>query len=385
MQQDRYYRDSIAEIDLSAIEANIQQLRRRLPSESGIYAVVKADAYGHGDVQVAAEALRAGASGLAVAIMDEALKLRDAGVEAPILVMGWTRPEDAPLAAANDITVTVFQEEWLHQVQTAECEKPLSIHLKLDTGMGRIGVRNTEEMDGVLRAVKADDTFRLTGIFTHFATADDEDTDYYQQQADEFQRLAEHFKRNWPEDVEIHTSNSAASMRFPERMDHFVRFGISMYGLYPSEAVKQERPVELTPAFSLTSCLVHVKRVGPGESISYGATYTTEKEEWIGTVPLGYADGWIRRLQGMEVLVDGKRHPIVGRICMDQFMIQLDQEYPIGTKVTLIGKQGDDEITADEVAAWLDTINYEIPCIISHRVPRVYRKDGKTIEVRNTL
>ncbi|MBN8237102.1 alanine racemase [Halobacillus kuroshimensis] len=385
MQQDRYYRDSIAEIDLSAIEANIQQLRQRLHPESGIYAVVKADAYGHGDVQVAAEALRAGAGGLAVAIMDEALKLRDAGIEAPLLVMGWTRPEDAPLAAANDITVTVFQKEWLHQVQTDACSKPLSIHLKLDTGMGRIGIRDTEEMDAVLEAVKAEGTFQLKGIFTHFATADDEDTSYYQRQADEFQRLMDHFKRVWPEDVEIHTSNSATSMRFPERMDHFVRFGISMYGLYPSADVKQERPIELTPAFSLTSCLVHVKQVGPGESISYGATYTTEKEEWIGTVPLGYADGWIRRLQGMEVLVDGKRHPIVGRICMDQFMIRLDQEYPIGTKVTLIGKQGNDEVTTDEVADYLDTINYEIPCIISRRVPRVYRKDGKTIEVRNTL
>ncbi|WP_027956787.1 alanine racemase [Halobacillus kuroshimensis] len=385
MQQDRYYRDSIAEIDLSAIEANIQQLRQRLHPESGIYAVVKADAYGHGDVQVAAEALRAGAGGLAVAIMDEALKLRDAGIEAPLLVMGWTRPEDAPLAAANDITVTVFQKEWLHQVQTDACSKPLSIHLKLDTGMGRIGIRDTEEMDAVLEAVKAEGTFQLKGIFTHFATADDGDTSYYQRQADEFQRLMAHFKRVWPEDVEIHTSNSATSMRFPERMDHFVRFGISMYGLYPSADVKQERPIELTPAFSLTSCLVHVKQVGPGESISYGATYTTEKEEWIGTVPLGYADGWIRRLQGMEVLVDGKRHPIVGRICMDQFMIRLDQEYPIGTKVTLIGKQGNDEVTTDEVADYLDTINYEIPCIISRRVPRVYRKDGKTIEVRNTL
>ena len=385
MSFDTYFRDSIAEIDLSAIKYNIEQLKKRLKKGTGIYAVVKADAYGHGDIQVARTALEVGARGLAVAFLDEAVKLRRAGIESPILVMGWTRPEDVVVAAEYGIALTVFQKEWLEQVEGLSSSQPLRLHLKLDTGMGRIGIRTTDEMDQVLNIIERESILELEAIFTHFATADEADTEYFEIQHSRFEKLFSHFKRNWPEDVEIHTSNSATSMRFPERMDHFVRFGISMYGLYPSLDVKKEKPIDLNPAFQLKSRLIHVKKLEAGESISYGATYTTENDEWIGTVPLGYADGWIRKLQGMDVLVDGKRHPIVGRICMDQFMICLDQEYPIGTKVTLIGKQGDKEISADEVADHLDTINYEIPCMISQRVPRVFKQDGRTIGVRNSL
>lgn len=385
MSFNNYYRDSIAEIDLSAIKYNIEQLKKRLKEGTGIYAVVKADAYGHGDIQVARAALEAGAGGLAVALLDEAVKLRQAGIESPILVMGWTRPGDAMVAAEHGITLTVFQEEWLEQVEELSFSQPLRLHLKIDTGMGRVGIRTPEEMERVLQIMGGQSSLKLEAVFTHFATADEADTEYFETQQNRFEELFSHFKRNWPEDVEIHTSNSATSMRFPERMDHFVRFGISMYGLYPSPVVKKEKPIDLNPAFQLKSRLVHVKKLEAGESISYGATYTTEKDEWIGTVPLGYADGWIRKLQGMDVLVDGKRHPIVGRICMDQFMICLDQEYPIGTKVTLIGKQGEEEISADEVADHLDTINYEIPCMISQRVPRVFQQDGRTIAVRNSL
>ncbi|WP_226585475.1 alanine racemase [Halobacillus litoralis] len=382
---DRYYRDSVAEVNLTAIESNILQLKKRLKPGTGVYAVVKADAYGHGDIQVAHTALEAGARGLCVALLDEALKLRQEGIEAPILVMGWTRPEDAWLAAKEDIAVTVFQEEWLLEAEKHPFDHPLSIHLKLDTGMGRIGVRSTSEMDRVLAVIDRQPSFILQSVFTHFATADEEEKSYFSHQTKRWEELFGHFKREWSHPVEVHTSNSAASMRFPERMDHFVRFGISMYGLYPSTHVKRERPIDLEPAFSLNSRLIHVKRLEAGESISYGATYTTEEEEWIGTVPLGYADGWIRKLQGMEVLVDGKRQTIVGRICMDQFMIRLDQEYPIGTKVTLIGNQGNQEISADDVADHLDTINYEVPCMISSRVPRVYLRNGKMTEIRNSL
>ncbi|MBX0359696.1 alanine racemase [Halobacillus sp. Nhm2S1] len=385
MAWDTYYRDSIAEVELTAIEYNIQQLKQRLEKETEICAVVKADAYGHGDVQVARAALKAGAKSLAVAILDEALKLRRAGIEAPILVMGWTRPQDAAVAAENDIALTVFQKEWLKDAGGLLSSNPLKLHLKIDTGMGRIGVRTVSELEEVLAVLAETPKFHLKALFTHFATADEEDSQYFNEQQERFDEMFSYFKRIWAEDVEIHTSNSATSMRVPERMDHFVRFGISMYGLYPSPYVKKEPPIDLKPAFSLSSRLVHVKKVKAGESISYGATYTTEKEEWIGTIPLGYADGWIRKLQGAEVLVDGKRQPIVGRICMDQFMIRLDQEYPIGTKVTLIGKQGDQEISADEIAEHLETINYEIPCMISQRVPRVFQEDGRTVEVRNSL
>ncbi|MBN9656187.1 alanine racemase [Halobacillus sp. GSS1] len=385
MAWDTYYRDSIAEIELSAIEYNIQQLKQRLENGTDICAVVKADAYGHGDVQVAKAALKAGAKSLAVALLDEALKLRKAGIEAPILVMGWTRPQDTAVAAENNIALTVFQKDWLKEAEGLKETTPLQVHLKIDTGMGRIGVRTVAELEEILTVLEETATFHLEALFTHFATADEGDSQYFNEQQERWDEMFSYFKRNWAEDVEIHTSNSATSMRVPERMDHFVRFGISMYGLYPSPYVKKERPIDLKPAFSLTSRLIHVKKIEAGESVSYGATYTAEKEEWIGTIPLGYADGWIRKLQGAEVLVDGKRQPIVGRICMDQFMIRLDQEYPIGTKVTLIGKQGNQEISADEIAEHLETINYEIPCMISQRVPRVFQEGGRTVEVRNSL
>lgn len=385
MSIETFYRDSWAEVELSAIDHNIRALQSRLKEETGIYAVVKANAYGHGDVQVARQALKSGVRGLAVSLLDEAMRLREEGIDAPILVMGWTRPEDAPLAARHNISVTVFQKEWLEQVSAQSFTESLKLHMKWDTGMGRIGIRTTEEIDQLLNLIKEDDRLMLKAVFTHFAKADEAELAYQSKQEERFEELFSHFERVWPEDVEIHTGNSAASMRFPERMKQVVRFGISMYGLYPSPVVKEERPIELRAALSLQSRLIHVKKLDPYESISYGATYQTEGEEWIGTVPLGYADGWIRKLQGIDVLVDGKRHPIVGRICMDQFMIRLDQEYPIGTKVTLIGKQEHDEITMDEVAEYLDTINYEIPCMISYRVPRMFLKNGSMIEVDNAL
>ncbi|MGI8316513.1 alanine racemase [Halobacillus mangrovi] len=380
-----FYRDSWVEVNLSAIEYNIKQLRQRLNPETKIYAVVKANAYGHGDERVAKKALESGADGLAVALLDEAVKLRNAGFTAPVLVMGWIRPEDAPVAAEKEIAVTVFQEEWLRMVDSSQLSKPLKLHMKWDTGMGRIGLRTTEEMDRILPLVKEQPSFKLEAVFTHFATADEVPLNYFEEQEKRFYKLLNHFERVWSGNVEFHIGNSAASMRFPDRMKQYVRFGISMYGLYPSGVVKEERPIDLKPAFSLQSRLVHVKRLEAQESISYGATYQTENDEWIGTIPLGYADGWIRKLQGMEVLVNGKRHPIVGRICMDQFMIKLDQEYPIGTKVTLIGKQGDEEVTTDEVANYLETINYEVPCMISNRVPRLFVEDGQIVEVNNPV
>ncbi|CDQ21503.1 alanine racemase [Halobacillus karajensis] len=385
MSFENYYRDSIAEIDLTAIAYNIQQLKEHLKQGTEVCAVVKADAYGHGDVQVARAALKAGAKSLAVALLDEALKLRNAGIKAPILVMGWTRPKDAVVAAEYNIALTVFQKEWLMEAANLSFKETLKFHLKIDTGMGRLGVRSIDEMEEILAVLRKDPKFKLEALFTHFATADEEDRGYFDKQQTRWNEMFSYFKRNWAEDIEVHTSNSATSMQVPERMDHFVRYGISMYGLYPSSYVKKRKPIDLKPAFSLTSRLVHIKKMNAGESISYGAVYKTETEEWIGTIPLGYADGWIRKMQGMDVLIDGKRHPIVGRICMDQFMIRLDQEYPIGTKVTLIGKQGDQEISADDVAEHLDTINYEIPCMISQRVPRVFQEGGRTVEVRNSL
>lgn len=384
MIQEKFYRDSWIDIQLDHIQYNITQLKERLHPDTKIFAVVKANAYGHGDKQVAEAAIEAGATRLAVAFLDEALKLRQAGITVPILVMGWVRPKDAPLAAEKDITVTFFQKEWLLEAKQYTFSKPLQLHMKWDTGMGRIGIRTISELLELLVELD-DDRFLLEGVFTHFATADETDKAYYHQQKEKFESLLSAFRKAWDKPVTIHTGNSAASMRFPEDMQHYVRFGISMYGLYPSEDVKNERPIDLKPAFSLRSRLIHVKKLNAGESISYGATYTAEKEEWIGTIPLGYADGIIRKLQGSDVLVDGKRMEIVGRICMDQFMVKLDQAYPVGEEVAIIGPQENEEITMDELANYLDTINYEIPCIITSRVPRVYKRGEEIVDIRNEI
>ncbi|MBY7142387.1 alanine racemase [Virgibacillus sp. NKC19-3] len=369
---DHFYRDTWVEVNLDAIAYNIEQMKEKLPESSNIIAVVKADGYGHGSVPVAKRALEAGANALAVALLEEALVLRKAGIEASILVLGRTPPEAAPVAADQDITLTFFQEEWLREVETYKLDKNLKVHMKWDTGMGRIGIRNQKELKQMLDALNENPSIYLTGVFTHFATADEEDLTYFYEQKERFDAFLAFFKEYWPYEVAIHIGNSAASIRLPEDMYDFIRFGISMYGLYPSGAVKAKGEIDLKQAFSLHSRLISVKRIAPGESVSYGATYTAKQCEWIGTIPIGYGDGWIRKLQGASVLVDGKRMPIVGRICMDQTMIQLDREYPIGTKVTLIGAQDGDVIDMDEIANYVDTINYEIPCIINNRVPRIY-------------
>ncbi|WP_018932005.1 alanine racemase [Gracilibacillus lacisalsi] len=370
--EQKFYRDSWVEVNLDHIIYNIQQLKNKLADKTKIYAVVKANAYGHGDMEVAKAALDGGATRLAVAILDEALRLRQGGITAPILVMGWIRPEDAEIAAKHDITVTCYQKEWLEEVQKLTLPKQLTVHLKWDTGMGRIGIRTEQELLEIIPLLQHENIY-LEAIFTHFATADEEKLEHFEKQLNQFDKLWTIFQNNWRHHkVMVHTGNSAASMRFPEKMVDFVRFGISMYGLYPSPVVKSEKPIELKSALALHSRLIHVKKVDKGTPISYGATYLANEEEWIGTVPLGYADGIRRALQGAQVLVNGERCTIVGRICMDQLMVRLTKPAKAGDKVTLIGSQGGERIEMDEWAAHLDTINYEIACMISYRVPRIY-------------
>ncbi|WP_374724677.1 alanine racemase [Calidifontibacillus erzurumensis] len=376
-----FYRDTWAEVDLNCIYENVQNLKKHLPNDVAIIAVVKANGYGHGALQVARTALEAGASFLAVALLDEALELRKQGINAPILVLGWTRPKDVQVAIRNNITLTVFQMDWLKTAKEfLDEEQQVHFHLKIDTGMGRIGVREEEEFDEIINFLKEHPQFKMTGVFTHFATADELETSYFQMQYNRFLTCVSWLNDRNIEVEMIHCANSATALRFPDKVFNAVRFGISMYGLSPSMDIKDQLPFPLKEAFSLKSKIVHVKEVAPGERISYGGTYQTEKNEWIGTVPIGYADGWIRKLKFSEVLICGKRCPIIGRICMDQMMVALPKKVPVGTEVTLIGSQGSEKISIDEVAQRLDTINYEIPCLISSRVPRTYinlRLDGK--------
>lgn len=381
-----YYRDTWVEINLDNIFHNVAAMKQHLPKNVGIIAIVKANAYGHGDEQVARTALEAGAETLAVAILDEALVLRRAGIDAPILVMGWTRPEDAWVAAQNDISLTVFQPGWIQTAAKGIRDGVhLKVHVKLDSGMGRVGLRTKEEADQLIQEMKEEEKIVPEGIFTHYATADEVETTYYEKQRNRFAEMLDWFKSEDVLPPVVHAENSAASLRFPNDAFQMVRYGISMYGLSPSPEIKSLLPFPLKAAFSLHSKLIHVKQIEAGESISYGATYTASEKEWIGTVPIGYADGWIRRLNRLEVLVDGKRAPVVGRICMDQMMVRLPERLPAGTQVTLIGVQGQEEVTADDAAEVLETINYEIPCMISERVPRVYKRHNEIVAIKNSI
>lgn len=365
-------RETWAEINLDHIEYNIEQIKKKLPQTTEVIAVVKADGYGHGSVQVAKRALKSGASALAVALLEEALVLRKAAIQVPILVLGRVPAKYARLAADNDITLTFFQKDWLQELKNYSFKKPLKLHMKWDTGMGRIGITSDSELKELIIELRKNSNVSLTGIYTHFATADELESMYYFQQKECFEKLLDTFKKEWSQPVAIHLGNSAASIRFSEDMHNYIRFGISMYGLYPSSGIRDNNQISLKQAFSLHSRLAHVKKVSAGESISYGQTYIAEKDEWIGTLPIGYGDGWIRKLQGFHVLVDGKYMPIVGRICMDMMMIRLEQRYDVGTKVTLIGNQKNSRISMDDVADYLGTINYEIPCMLNERIPRIY-------------
>lgn len=386
---EHFYRDTWVEVDLDAIEQNVTNaLRLYKDREMNLMAVVKANGYGHGAVEVSQAALRAGASYLSVAFLDEALALRKAGIDAPILVMGLVGAEHVQLAIKHRITLTVYQLDWLEQaISRLHTRDKLAIHLKLDTGMGRIGLRREEDIRSCMDFISSHECFELEGVFTHFATADEKDLTYFKKQCQRFNQWLEYI-REWQLPIRyVHCGNSAAGLRFPEKNFNMFRFGIAMYGLTPSPEITDELPFPLKQAFSLKSRLSNVKKLPKGEGISYGATYVTEGAEWIGTLPIGYADGWIRHHSnaGGHVLIDGKRAPFVGRICMDQCMIRLPKEHSIGDTVTLIGESDGKQITMDEVAKRLNTINYEIPCVISWRVPRIYFRDGQIISVKNNL
>ncbi|WP_247747470.1 alanine racemase [Alkalihalobacillus sp. BA299] len=385
---DSFYRDTWVEVNLDHIKENVRNIKASFKHTMEIMAVVKADGYGHGAIPVAETALEAGATYLAVAILDEAIQLRMAGIKAPILVLGAIRPEDLEIAASQDITVTVFSVEWLQRAQSLyQGQKKINMHMKFDTGMGRIGIRDQEEGKAVIEVIQEDNRFRLEGLYTHFATADELCDDYFNMQYERFTHIV-NLMKEWKVDVSIiHCGNSATGLMHPNQAFNMFRLGISMYGLTPSIDIKDKLPVQLKEAFSLHSKLIQVKRVPPGEGISYGITYKTEGWEWIGTIPIGYADGWYRyhSLKRGSVLVNGEKVPFVGRICMDQCMVKLLHEEPARTQVTLIGSQGDQTISIDDVAERLSTINYEIPCMIGTRIPRVYLKNNRVYDVKNKI
>lgn len=365
-----------AEIDLNAIAENCQTVQKLVKPGTEIMAIVKANGYGHGAVQVAKKALESGAGQLGVATQQEALELRQSGIEVPILILGFTPLEDAPVSIANRLTQTVFslaQGEGLSRA-AMELGKKALIHLKIDTGMGRIGfAANDSSVDEIARLVSLPG-LEVEGIYTHLAQADSLDKSSARNQLARFDRFLAKLKSKGIEIPLVHAANSAAIMELPESHYDLVRPGIMLYGLYPSPEMNKNL-VKLKPALAWKTRVVHVKEVPAGTPVSYGGTFVTQRITKVATLPLGYADGLKRLLSNRgQVLINGCRAPIIGRICMDQTMVDVTEVGPVaaGDPVTVIGPQGDEEITAEEMAEIVGTINYEIVCGISNRVLRKY-------------
>ncbi len=367
------------EVDLSAITGNVETARRL--SGVAVMAVVKADAYGHGAVPVARAALAGGASWLGVARPEEAHELRAAGIAAPILLLGYAPPGALIGLVAADVALSVWTGRHIDEAADAAAVagRPARLHLKTDTGMSRIGCAPADAV-GLAKAADAAPGVELQGLFTHFACADDvRGASVTTGQQREFAAALVDLERAGLRPPLVHAANSAGTLAVPGAGYDMVRFGIAMYGLSPGPQVPL--PAGIRPALTWRSVLAQVKRVPAGRGISYGHTYVTDHGERIGTVPVGYADGW-RRTPGNEVLVDGVRVPVRGRVCMDQCMLGLDgaPEAAAGGEVVLIGEQGGERITADDVAERWGTIGYEVVCGIGKRVPRLYppldRREG---------
>lgn len=361
-----------AEIDLTAIEHNVKVIKKKIQGSAKFCAVVKANAYGHGALAVARTAVAAGADYLAVAVLNEAIELRDAGFTTPILVLGFTPLEQSSLLVDRDITATVFSIEAAQAISAAAVRlgKTARVHLAIDTGMGRIGIR--PEAAGELAAqIAALPQLELEGMFSHLALADSRDKSFAWEQLRRFKLAIESTKAHHVEIPLKHLANSAATLEMPETHFDMVRPGVILYGLWPSTEVVRE--TDLRPAMMLKAQAEYIKTLQPGEPIGYGCTFVTERESQIATLPIGYADGYTRLLAGKaEVEIRGQRAKVVGRICMDQCMVDVTPvtDMSLADEIILFGSAG---LTIDEVADWLGTINYEIVCMISRRVPRVYK------------
>ncbi|GLB47212.1 alanine racemase [Philodulcilactobacillus myokoensis] len=366
------HRNASLVVDRKAIYHNIHEAKKRLKDNTDLFMVLKANGYGFGATEVAKVAKKAGASGFCVAILDEALELRRTGFDDPILVLGISRIQDVPLIVKEHVSVTVSSVEWLKNAESVLQDNHISnkllVHIGLDTGMGRIGFQTPDELSKAIHFMNAHDNIEFEGIFTHFATADSKDDHYFKVQFHRFQKLMQVVKHR---PKYVHVSNSATSLWHAACNGNMIRLGASGYGLNPSGR-ELTPPYHLDSAISLVSEIVYTKKVKKGRSIGYGATYTADCDQWIGTVPIGYADGYSRSLGGFYVLVNGQRCPIVGRICMDQFMIRLPEDVQPGTKVTLIGQDSNQKITLQDIADYCHTINYEVTCDFSRRLPIHY-------------
>ena len=367
-------RSTYGVIHLDRAARNLQALRASLKEGVGMMAIVKADAYGHGSVPFAKTALKNGATCLGVAIPEEGKHLREEGVTAPIVIIGAILPEDVPMVVDYDLQPAVFSAGILHALNeyAAPAGRTAAVHLAIDTGMGRIGVRGERELDQLLEEFSRCPAVKLHGMFTHFANSDGADKGFAHEQFARFMTMVDRVHRRGFHPI-LHAANSGAIADLPETQLDLVRAGIMMYGYYPSQNVHRTIPLE--PVMEVRSRVTMVKTIPAGETVSYDRTYTTWRPTVVATVPIGYGDGYRRSLSGKgAMLIRGKRAPILGRVCMDQCMVDVTDIPGVeeDDEVVILGAQGKEKIDADEIAEWAGTISYEVLLSFSSRVPRVY-------------
>lgn len=377
-----------AEIDLDAILHNMDAMHAIISEDTKIMAVIKADGYGHGAVEIAEAVDRLQyVFGYAVATVEEGLILRNHGIKKPILILGYAFPDQYEDMIRAEIRPTVFTREMAEELSetAARLSMDCPIHFAVDTGMSRIGYQVTEQAADEMAQLAALPHIIVEGIFTHFARADEADKTSACQQLALFRRMISMLEERGITIPIHHCSNSAGIVELPEANMNLVRAGITMYGLWPSEEVDKGR-IDLRPALSLVTHVAYVKELDAGRQISYGGTYTTKEKRMIATIPVGYADGYARGLSNKgDVLIHGRRAPIRGRVCMDQFMVDVTDipDVKCGDRVVLIGTDGNETITMEEVGERSGRFNYEFVCDLGKRIPRVYLHEGKVVGTRD--
>lgn len=378
-----------ATVNLDAIHANMAHMKESISHKTGIIAVIKTDGYGHGAVPIARELEPLNyVIGFAAATEEEAIILRKSGIKKPILILGYSFPYSYEDMIKNEIRPAIFREDTAKQLSACAVRlgKEVKVHIKVDTGMARIGIMPDESGLDFIKQVMRLPGICIEGIFTHFARADETDKTPTVRQLTLFRRFIEEAEKETGYHIPMcHCSNSAGIVEMKEANMDAVRAGITLYGLWPSEEVSRDA-IELAPVMELKSQIVYVKEVEPGTEVSYGGTFVTERRTRVATIPVGYGDGYPRGLSGKGyVLVRGQRAPIIGRVCMDQFMIDITglPEVTEGDEVTLIGRDGDGEITMEELGELSGRFNYELACCIGKRVPRIYVKSGKVVSAKD--
>mgnify|MGYP000576920508 FL=1 len=374
-----------AKIDLDAIAYNMEQMKQNIRPETKVMAVIKADGYGHGAVQIAEMMERWNYIwGFAVATLDEAVVLRTEGIQKPILVLGCVFPDQYMEMLKHEIRMNIYTEEMAESISrmAAREGKTAYMHIKLDTGMSRLGFGINEQSAETIKRISKMPNVNMEGIFTHFTKADEKDKSFTKKQIQEFVWMTERLKEKIVRFTYEHCSNSAGIIDVPEANFDIVRAGISTYGLYPSEEVDKTN-VKLKPALALKSHVAFVKEIERGTPVSYGGTFVAKEKMKIATIPVGYADGYPRSLSNKGyVLIRGKKAPILGRVCMDQFMVDVTQIEGVsfGDKVTMIGKDGNEILPVEVLSELSGRFNYEFVCDLGKRIPRVYVRDGKIAE-----